>query len=127
MKTTDLDINFVFLIMILAIVLLSAITGFSIGRNACVKESFSKLIWDSVFLLLSMVLLALALLFPYMIHGVGHAAIILSLLKIASFIYYYTYDYTALLRNGSGLFMGEILSTLLVLASGLILVKTNFD
>lgn len=127
MKTTDLDINFVFLIMILAIVLLSAITGFTIGRNACVSPSISKVIWDSTFLLLSMVLLALALLFPYMIHGVGHSAIILSLLKIASFVYYYTYDYSALLKNGAGILTGEILSTLLVLASGIILVRTEFN
>lgn len=125
MRQVDIDLNFIFLIMMLAIVLLAAITGFNVGKLSCDKGGMNLIIWQGAFLFLSMLLLALALLFPYLIYWIGHVAIILSGLKIASFVYLYLYHSAVIMGTSMSMLTGEIISTLLLLASGIILVKNT--
>jgi len=125
MRTVDVDLNFILLIMMLAIVLLGAITGFNVGKMACDKSGAGLIVWQGLFLFLTMVLLALALLYPYMVYWIGHAAATLAGMKIAYFIYMYIFSPEAILGVGASMMTGEIISTLLILASGIILIKNN--
>lgn len=125
MKTVDVDLNFIFLILMLAIVLLAAITGFNVGRMTIDKSGIGLVAGQGIFLFLCMALLALALLLPYLVYWVGHAAILLSGVKLASFVYIYIFKADFFTGISSSLLTAELISTMLILASGIILVKSN--
>ena len=67
----------------------------------------------------------MALLWPYLVYWIGHAAAALAGIKIAYFVYMYIFSPEAVLSVGASMLTGEIISTLLILASGIILIKST--
>ncbi|MBN2566937.1 hypothetical protein JXB02_02525 [Candidatus Woesearchaeota archaeon] len=122
MKEVEFDVNFTFLIIMLAIVLLAAIAGARINAYQFGVGAPAQTIVLIAFLILSMALLALAMLFPYLTFWVGNGATVIGLLKLFSQLYFYQYAREALLGIGTGMVIGETISTLLIIVGGVILI-----
>lgn len=126
MAEVDTDSNFAFLMIMLTIVLLSIIAGAKINeivihRNGVISEA----IWQFVFVLMAMVILALAILMPYLSYELGHFSVLTGAIKLGVMFMYYNNDPGSFFNLGEEMVMGEAISAILLVISGTLLLKSS--
>ncbi len=126
MAEIDSDTNFAFLIMILAIVLMSLIAGTKINEIVMHRNGvLSEAIWQFVFIIAAMAILSSAILAPYLAYELGHFSVLLGGVKLGVMLWYYSYHAQFFFSTGEGTVMGEAMSAILIAASGAILLRTT--
>jgi hypothetical protein len=126
MAQIDSDINFSFLLMVLAIVLVTLLAGAKINeivihRNGLITEA----LWQFAFIILLMLVIVFAILKPYLSYELGHFSVIVSGIKLGIMFWFYSYHPTSFFVLGQATVFAELISTLLIIASGVLLLKAS--
>lgn len=126
MAEVDSDANFAFLMIMLTIVLSSIIAGAKINeiimhRNGAVSEA----IWHFVFVLMAMLILALAILMPYLAYELGHFSVLSGAIQLGVMFMYFTNNPSSFFNLGKEMVMGQAISALLLVISGSLLFKSS--
>ncbi len=121
------DMNFGLLIILLAITLLSLISGFQMAELKYSPFYYSKFVFSIFFLILALILMGVAIMSPFSVYMVGHFSIILGILKIMEEIFYFIFRKQLLLEFGYSIIISEFVSALLLIIAGFLLLSLRRD
>ena len=126
MAQIDSDVNFSFLIMVLAIILIALLAGAKINEILFHKNGIlTEALWQFLFIILLMLVLVFAIVRPYLSYELGHFSILVSGIKLGVMFWYYSNHKELFFILGTATVFAELVSTLLIIFSGVLLLKAS--
>ncbi len=122
-ESVEMDTNFYYFIMTLAMMLLAAIIGARINDMKYHQGSLLEIIWMIIFILLMKGLLTFSIFTPYAFYRVGFFAIGLAILHMIMMSIIFAISRISFIDRGIFIVVAELIAILLIMTVGILFLQ----